>query len=248
MFRFERRSAGLARIGALGATGLSLALASCATPPAPPPPAPPPPPPKVVSIPPRPMPPDGAAPTLQVPPAEANGLRDSVNRNISPAQTLWNLRSAYNVAALNCHGPGYAPILENYKVFLKANNRVLAKANRDVDAEFRKEYKRGYVAAREKYMTEVYNHFALPPTLHHFCDAVLAMSDAAKSVKPANLELFAVSSLPSVEVVFDDFYRRYDQWRIDAAKWDSQYGQRSSAIALPAAGAAAASTSGQPGG
>ncbi|MDE2563608.1 MAG: hypothetical protein KGL48_15295 [Sphingomonadales bacterium] len=247
MFRFERRSAGLPKIAVICATGLSLALASCATPPAPPPP-PPPPPPKVVRIPPRPMPPDGAAPTLQVPAADASGLRESVNRNISPAQALWNLRSAYNVAALNCHSPKHAAILENYKVFLKANNKVLAKANRDVDAEFRKEYSKGFVAAREKYMTEVYNHFALPPTLNDFCNAVLAMSDSARTVKPADLQLFAVSSLPSVEVVFDDFYRRYDQWRIDAADWDSKYGRPAQAVALPAAGAAVASAPHQSGG
>lgn len=194
------------------------------------------------------MPPNGAAPTLQVPPVDASGLRVSVNRNISPAQALWNLRSAYNVAALNCNGPKHTAILENYKLFLKANNKILAKANSDVDSEFRKEYKSRFIVAREKYMTEVYNHFALPPTLNNFCDAVLAMSDDAKAVKPADLETFAQTNLPNVEVVFDDFYRRYDQWRIDAAEWDSKYGQPAQAVALPAAGTAVASAPRQSGG
>jgi hypothetical protein len=33
-----------------------------------------------------------------------------------------------------------------------------------------------YIRTRETYMTQVYNYFAYPPTLTHFCDAALVMS------------------------------------------------------------------------
>jgi hypothetical protein len=73
-------------------------------------------------------------------------------------------------------------------------------------------------------MTEVYNHFAGPPTLPAFCDAALAMSNEAKLVKLGQLDAFAARSLPSLEIVFDDFYRRYDQYRVDLAAWEAKWG------------------------
>ena len=210
----------------LALAGLAL-LASCGgdnrPAPLPPPPPPAPPPPKL-SIPPRPLPPDHASPYLQVPPLLASGLRYSVNREISPAQMTWNLRSAYNVAALNCHGPGHGEIVPSYRAFLKVHARGLAAANRKVDSEFREKNGAKFIIPREKYMTEVYNHFAAPPTLPAFCDAIVAMGRDLKGVKPAELNAFAARSLPAVEIIFDDFYRRYAQYQADLAAWESKYG------------------------
>lgn len=189
------------------------------------PPAPLPPPPVVVVIPPRPIPPDNASPNLAVPPVvDTTGLRYSVNRNISSAQTLWNLRAAYNVAALNCPEPKFAEIVINYRAFLKAHAKPLAAANKAVDAEYKAKYGAGFVVPREKYMTEVYNHFALPPTLDAFCTAVLAVSRDAAPLKSAELEPFAARSLPNIEVVFDDFYRRYAAYQLALADWTARYG------------------------
>lgn len=245
MFRFSRLSGPAIVTGGTVAV-LTVALASCAPKVVPPPP-PPPPPPKVVIIPPKPMPPNGASNNLAFPAADANGLRESVNRNISPSQMLWNLRSAYNVAALNCNEPKHANILVRYRAFLKNHARTLTAANKKVDEEFRKKYGARFTAPREQYMTAVYNHFALPPTLPHFCDAVLAVSEDGDAVKSADLEAFAVRSLPNIEVVFDDFYRRYEQYRIDLAAWQAQYGQPvaqpASAVVLPATAGGGTGTS-----
>jgi len=185
-------------------------------------------------VPPRPTPPNGASPLLQVPPVDAAGLRYSVNRNITPAQTTWNLRAAYNVGALNCHDPRHADIVVNYRLFLKAHDKGLAKANKTVDAEFKAKYGGGFIAPREKYMTEVYNHFALPPTMEDFCNAVLAVSRDALVIKPAELEAFSTRSLPNVEIVFDDFYRRYDKYHGELAAWQVKYGP----APVPVSGAA----------
>jgi hypothetical protein len=219
MIRFTWKHAAAAM--ALGSAGLLAGCGEKAPPPAPLPP--PPPPPVVIVIPPKPTPPNGASANLRVPPADAAGLRYSVNRNITPAQTLWNLRSAYNVAALNCHDPRHVDILTNYKAFLKAHQATLTKANKTVDTEFRKKYGASFIAPREKYMTEVYNHFALPPTMSDFCTAVLAVSRDALAIKSADLEGFASRSLPNIEVVFDDFYRKYDDYRVRLAEWQSKY-------------------------
>lgn len=234
----------------LPAAILVAALASCGpnTPPPaplppPPKPAPPPPPP-----PPKPRPPAGASDNLAIPPLDASGLRQSVNRNISPTQMLWNLRSAFNVAALNCSDPKHAEILPRYKAFLKNYNATLMAANRKVDAEFKARYGAKFTAPREAYMTSVYNHFALPPAMPEFCTAALAVTDDLAAItppapkaapvkkgrkaapvriptlKPAELEAFAVRSLPNIEVVYDDFYRRYEKYRLDLAEWNAKYG------------------------
>jgi hypothetical protein len=191
----------------------------------PPPPPPAPPPPAYVYVDWKPVPPEWASPNLAYKPLGPDGLRISVNRNISPAQTLWNLRSGYNVAALNCRNPKHADIVVNYRAFLKAHAKTLKATNTRVDAEFRARHGAGFVRHREKFMTEVYNHFAVPPVQPAFCDAALAMSNDAKKVKSANLSAFATTALPSLEIVFDDFYKRYDQYKLEMAAWEAKWGK-----------------------
>jgi hypothetical protein len=174
----------------------------------------------------RPIPPNGASHLIELPPVNSDGLRRSVNRGISSAQTTWNLRSAFNVAALNCSNPKHAEILPAYRSFLTRNARTLTAVNKAVDAEFRKKYGSSYIAKRESYMTSVYNHFALPPTIGHFCDAVMVVGREAGKVPSSELEAFAARSLPNVEVVFDDFYRRYEQYQVDLASWEARYGTK----------------------
>ena len=212
------------------------ALAACGSPPPPPAPLPPPPPVAEV-IPPRPTPPNGVSANLPVPPRDANGLYQSVNRGITPAQTIWNLRSAFNVAALNCRDAKFAEILTDYRAFLKTHAKGLKAANAKVDAEFKASYGAGFIPVRETYMTGVYNHFALPPVADGFCDASQAVGRDARTIKPAELEGFAARSLPNIEVVFDEFYRRYDAYRSQLAAWEARYGNRSAASA-PAYGSA----------
>ena len=211
------------RIAILGSAALAALLASCGPKSAPPPP----PAPKskpVVVIPPRPYPPNNASRDLPVPALASDGLFQSVNRGISPAQTTWNLRSAYNVAALSCPNPARDEITANYKLYLKRHAKALLAANRKIDTEWKGKFGAGFVAQREKYMTNVYNHFALPPTLGEFCKATLAMSRDEKTIKVGELDAFSARSLPNLEIVYDDFFRRYTQYRTDLAAWNAKYG------------------------
>lgn len=159
------------------------------------------------------------------PPMGPDGKHVTINSGISPNQVTWNLRSAFNVAALNCLEPQHAQILEGYKNLLTAHKKKLWDVNLKVDAEFRAKNGARFVAPREAYMTQVYNYFAFPPTLAKFCDAIQAMSLESMTVKSADLDAFAARSLPVLETVFEDFFRQYDQYRLDLAAWNAKYGQ-----------------------
>lgn len=214
----------LAGIAALSACGPKTPVASA------PPPVP------VMVVPPQPMPPRGASPNLVPPPIDAFGVRRTVNAGISTAQTTWNLRSAYNVAALNCLEPKHGQIVVNYREFLKVQAKKLTAVNKVVDQEFKAKHGTRFIPPREAYMTQVYNYFALPPTLSSFCDAALAMSAEAATVKSADLDSFAARSLPSLERVFLEFYRSYDQYRTDLGAWQAKYtASQPIAVAVPGA-------------
>lgn len=197
------------------------ALAACA--PKAPPPPPPPPPARVAVIPPRPLPPLGAAPGLAVPRLGPDGTRMTVNRGITPAQTLWNLRSAYNVAALNCLKPEHADILVGYKKFLATHKNALATANKTVDSEYKKRFGTNWIRPREAYMTQVYNYYAYPATVTKFCDAALGMARESMAVKAADLPTFAQRNLASLDTVFHQFYLTYERYQAEAAAWDAKY-------------------------
>ena len=187
--------------------------------PPPPPPAPPP----VVYIPPRPRPPLNASPNFVPPPLGLDGTRQTVNTAISPLQTTWNMRSAYNVAALNCLRPEHAEILTGYKRYLKIYKVGLLRANRGVDTEFRKRNGAAFIRPREAYMTKVYNFYAFPPTLNNFCDAALVVARESMTLKPIDLPAFSQTSIVKLDAVFANFFTAYEQYRADAAGWDVKY-------------------------
>ncbi len=179
--------------------------------------------PKQEVIPYRPWMPEQPSGTLIIPPKDASGVRPTVNSGASAMQKVWNFRSAYNVAALNCRDPKHAAILVNYKAFLKVHAKGLLAANRAVDTEFRGRHGAAFVKPREAYMTRVYNFYALPPTTPAFCDAAVGVSNDVKLAKPGTLVAVVGTALPRLDAVIEDFYNRYDQWKIDGAAWDTKY-------------------------
>lgn len=206
-------------LGAGGLLATMAALSACTQKPPPPPPPPPP----VVVIPPQPFPPLGAPANIVTPPVDAYGVRRTINTGISQAQTTWNFRSAYNVAALNCTRPEHAAILENYRAYLKTHVKKLTATNKAVDAEFKSRIGAGFVKSREAYMTQVYNYFALPPTIPLFCDTALVVSNELALTKPTDLDAASAAGLMKLDQIFKDFFTGYDQYRSDLAAWQARY-------------------------
>jgi len=161
---------------------------------------------------------------MPIPAVQFDGVRHTVNYALTPAQTTWNMRSALNVAALNCLEPEYDPILQGYKALLKNQARGLSAANKTLESEFRQKYGAGFRDVLDGYMTQVYNYFALPPARKALCDTSLAVAQESLLVAPADLDSFAARSLPRIEAVYEDFFRAYEQFRLDVARWDAAYG------------------------
>jgi hypothetical protein len=178
------------------------------------------------AVPYRPVPPGGAAYAMELPPLQADGRRTTLNSNLDANSTLWHFRSAWNVAALNCLAPEEAPILQGYAAFLKQYSRALSAANVALDQRFARELgSRGAgIVARENYMTQVYNYFALPPAQSDFCNAALAIATDYLAAPPASAGELAAANLPRYEAVFQDFYRQYQQYQVASAAWDDRWG------------------------
>jgi len=161
---------------------------------------------------------------MAIPQVSLEGVRQTVNTGISAKQTVWNVRSGLNVAALNCLQPRHAALVDNYKTFLNKHSRELRSTNDALAREYRNAHGSRYRDAQDTYMTQVYNYFALPPALPRFCDAALEISHEAVLVQPGQLEGFAYSALPKMEAVFESFFQAYEQYRANVAAWDARYG------------------------
>jgi hypothetical protein len=179
-------------------------------------------------IPYRPIPPGGADYAMAIPLQGPDGKRQTVNSNLNEDETLWHLRSAWNVAALNCLEPEYQPILDGYGAFLKQNARKLTATNTALDQQYRREYKNRSEAtkAREALMTQVYNYFAFPPTRPGLCATGLAVANEYQATPPEDLAAFATSGLQRFESVFAQFFEEYEQYQLASAQWDMKYGAR----------------------
>lgn len=150
-------------------------------------------------------------------------MRRTVNAGIGPLETVWNFRSGWNVAALNCLEPEYQPILAAYKQFLSLHGDRLSEINRQLDRDYRKRLGSAATREREMYMTQVYNYFALPPAHDYLCEAALEISQQALLAPPTDADAFAMGALPRLEAAFERFYLDVEQYWADVTAWDAKY-------------------------
>ena len=201
------------------------AVAACTPIPAP---VPAPPPPTIVVAPPpppaRPLPPGGAAASFIVPPIGADGIRITPNRSLSSNEAVWNLRSAMNVAALNCRGPVWDQIANNYNAFIKNNRLTLKKISRAIDREYRGRYLgQNSARVRDTKLTDLYNYFSLFPVKQEFCDITYAKSVEAATVNYKILPEFSAPALAEIDGVFIRFFNAYARYQADLAEWNRLY-------------------------
>lgn len=223
---------------------LTLLAAACAPAPkpvvvAPRPVAPPPAP----AIPPMPLPPGGAAVTMKVPAVGADGVRITPNRNLSREEYIWHLRSGLNVAALNCQGPVWGEIAQNYNRYLQVHKARLAQSNKAVDAEYVKRFRgQNALRVRDTHSTDLYNYFALPPVRAEFCDKSLAKSREIVAIPSTALPEYSFGALADLDAVFINFYNAFEKYKVDIVEWNARYSPQPVAQASAPASVATATT------
>jgi hypothetical protein len=163
---------------------------------------------------------------MAIPPKNAAGKRMTINRGLSKDEQVWHFRSAWNVAALNCLGERYRPILEGYRSYILDNERALKGVNDRVEREYRRREKsrRAALLAREEHMTKVYNFFALPSARAGFCSAMLDISNRLLAAPPSDPSAFALANWDNVEGAFDTFFSDYETYQRSSAEWDAKWG------------------------
>lgn len=217
--------------------GLTLLAAACAPAPkpivvAPKPVAPPPAP----VIPPMPLPPGGAAVTMKVPMIGADGVRITPNRSLSREEHIWHLRSGLNVAALNCQGPVWGEIAQNYNRYLQVHKGRLAQSNKVVDSEYVKRFPgQNGLRVRDTRMTDLYNYFALPPVRAEFCDKSLAKSREIVALPSTALPEYSFGALADLDAVFINFFNAFEKYKVDIVEWNARYAPKTNAAPVATA-------------
>jgi hypothetical protein len=219
MHHFDKNLALVFVIGAVAACGPTPPPKPLPVPPPAPIYIPPPPPPPVM-----PLPPGGAASSTKLPAYAADGMRTTPNRGLSREETIWNFRAAINVAALNCQGPVWGVIAQNYNQMIMVHKARLNQANTAVDGEYRKRFPgQNALRVRDTRTTELYNYFALPPVREAFCNAALNKSQEAITVPVAAFPEYAIGGLSDFDTIFLNFYDAYAKYQIDIAEWNLKH-------------------------
>jgi hypothetical protein len=180
----------------------------------------------VEAVPYRPLPPGGAHYVMDMPARGPDGRRITVNTGLTDDQLVWNLRSAWNVAALNCLAPEYEPILDGYRAFLSKNVKGLKAVNDRIEKTYTSRFKvrRDAIVARDAYTTQVYNFFAEPAARAGFCRAALDMANRALAEPSAKPLDFARANFDGLLVPFELFFDEYEAYQRASAQWDAKWG------------------------
>jgi hypothetical protein len=174
-----------------------------------------------------------------VPPTDADGHYRTINAGIGDEQALWHVRAALNVAAIGCRGPENAALVAAYNRLLTGRKAALAKANKTVEAQFRKRGS-GWQDAHDRYMTQLYNFFSMPQATAAFCRTAAAIAPRAADTEASALPGFAPTALMQLEAPMIAVYQSIDGYKMQLADWDARYGRGSTATRVAAAAPVAA--------
>jgi hypothetical protein len=107
---------------------------------------------------------------------------------------------------------------------LSVHKTTLASANAAVDRNYTVAYGAAAVGSRERLNTVVYNFFALPPVIKHFCPVAVTVGAKMLVMPSTQLLIEAPALLAELEKPFQDFYAAYADYLRRLAEWQSRFG------------------------
>ena len=140
---------------------------------------------------------------LAVVPVAAQTGVSQTSRRLSSLETLWQLRSALNVAALNCRDSDNARTVDQYNAMIASKGVALAAANTAVSNRYRDQFGARWEEMRETDMTRLYNYFAQPTGQATFCASAKQMLAMIGAVDGVDLPGFALAAMPMLRASFE---------------------------------------------
>lgn len=113
----------------------------------------------------------------------------------SGEQLIWKLRSALNVAALQCQFDPNLKMVENYKTFLTSHTTILDQTRITLTS-------RMGINAFDHYSTQLVNTFSAVDVQVAFCAKAAAVAMEADIVSDAELAALARTRVPEIQAVF----------------------------------------------
>ncbi len=124
-----------------------------------------------------------------------------INRDLSPAATLWHFRVALNVAALACRGPSEHVIVASYNSLLATQRSSLTAAQTTLSAEYKA---RGgdWQDSYDDSMTRLYNFFSQAQARERFCAAAEQVLAEAQAMPAGTIGALAEKKLAMLDAPF----------------------------------------------
>jgi hypothetical protein len=113
------------------------------------------------------------------------------------AHSVWTLRAALNVAALQCQYSPFLATVDNYNKMLIKHAGELALAQKQMIGHFLRTQKAG-MTAFDRYNTRSYNSFSTLDAQYNFCWAAAQAGQALRLAEVGGMASLAQTALPAL--------------------------------------------------
>jgi hypothetical protein len=118
------------------------------------------------------------------------------------AESLWKMRAALNVGALQCQFDPALKTVANFNEIAKLHKSELDRSRATMEGRYRKLYGKGGLGAFDKYNTKIWNGFSSVTAQVPFCNKVSEVGAAAIATPTGALSVLANTKLPEILDVF----------------------------------------------
>ncbi len=135
-------------------------------------------------------------------PAVAQAKTRAMTAPEKQAESLWKMRAALNVGALQCQFDPLLKTVANFNEIAKLHRSELDKSRATMENRYRRLYGKGGLGAFDRYNTKIWNGFSSVTAQVPFCNKVSEVGAAALATPSGDLALLANVKLPEIEAVF----------------------------------------------
>jgi hypothetical protein len=118
------------------------------------------------------------------------------------AESVWKLRAALNVAALQCQFDPNLNTVANYNEINKLHKAEIDDSRSRMESRYRRLYGRGGLGAFDRYNTKLWNGFSSVNYQVPFCNKAAEVGKEALNTPVGSLTILANNKLPEIEAVF----------------------------------------------